>query len=173
MHKLGLLAPITERFMHHLSHCWISTLAEIGPGFRIPHVCGIIIPPGIIIGENCEIRQNVTLGGNYGKTNAKGRTNPRLGNSVSLGPGAVVLGPVEIGDNTVIGANAVVTTDIPPNSVVGAFRAEILAYRIEGNTFKKPVPSFSLSRKEIAEELRTLDERIRTLESARGQCDGG
>jgi len=159
-HRLGPVAAILERLMHHLSHCWISTLAEIGPGLRIPHVCGIVIPPGVVIGRHCEIRQNVTLGGNYGKKSDEGRTNPRVGDHVSIGPGAVILGPVEIGDGTIIGANAVVTTDIPPNSVVGAFRAEVLAARAADGSFVRPDPPIALSRKAISDKLRALEARI-------------
>ena len=120
------VAAVAERLMHHLCHCWISSLAEIGPGFRVAHVCGIIVPPNVVIGANCEIRQNVTLGGNLGKSSADGRQTPILRDNVSIGPGAVILGPIEVGANTFIGANAVVTQSVPANAIVAVFRGQAI-----------------------------------------------
>jgi len=158
--RLGLVAAFFERLMRHLSHCWISTLADIGPGFIVAHVCGIIVPPGIHMGENCTIRQNVTLGGNYGKKNEKGRTNPWLEDNVSIGPGAVILGPVTIGSNTIIGANAVVTTSVPNNSVVAGMRAEIIAMRDENGNIQHFEEKIFLSRKEIFERIHELEKHL-------------
>jgi len=163
-----------ERLMHHLCHCWISTLARIGPGFVITHVCGIVIPPNVVLGKNCDIRQNVTFGGNYGKRNEDGQTNPRLGDNVSVGAGAVVLGPVQIGSNSIIGANAVVTNSIPENSVTAPFRAEILGtckknteseiYNPSSTIIEHPEKKTFLSRREIHERLEELSKKIEKLE---------
>lgn len=127
--KFRLGAALCERLMHHLSHCWISTAAEIGPGLLIAHVSSIIIGAGSRIGANCDIRQKITLGGNFNKTDAEGRSQPTLGDNVSLGVGVVILGPVKIGDNSIIGANAVVTRDIPPNSIAGGVPAKVIKER--------------------------------------------
>jgi len=162
--NLRFAAALAERLMRHLSHCWISTLADIEPGFVIAHVCGIIVPPGVHMGENCTIRQNVTLGGNYGKTDENGRTNPWLEDNVSIGPGAVILGPVRIGRNTIIGANAVVTTSIPPNSVVAGMRAEVIAARDETGNIKHFEEKIYLSRKELYERIRNLEKKITEIE---------
>lgn len=155
-----LAAVLAERLMHHLSHCWISSLAEIGPGFRVAHVCGIVVPPGVIIGANCEIRQNVTLGGNLDKRGPDGRTNPRIGDGVSLGPGAVVLGPIEVGSGTFIGANAVVTQSVPPNSIVAAFRAEVTGERDAEGTPVRDARRVFLSRRELFERIDALEQRL-------------
>jgi serine O-acetyltransferase len=163
LHKMGVAAAIIERFMRHLCHCWISTVVNIGPGFVIAHVCGIIVD-GVAgpIGKNFSIRQNVTIGGNYGK-NKNGRTQPLIGDNVSIGPGAAILGPITIGDNTIIGANAVVTTDIPENSVVGAFRAEIVGKRDnQGNIIREGDRVF-VSRRKLYERIKALEERIELL----------
>jgi|GEM_PF-936374 serine O-acetyltransferase len=162
--KMGFCAAVVERFMRHLCHCWISTAVDIGPGFVIAHVCGIIID-GIVgpIGKNFTIRQNVTIGGNYGKSR-NGRMQPIIGDDVSVGPGASILGPVSIGSNTIIGANAVVTTDIPENSVAGAFRAEVVAKRAcDGGIIHEKDRVF-VSRRELYERMRLLEEKIEKLE---------
>jgi len=71
--------PLAERFRRHASRCRVSTLPEPGPRFRIAHVCGIVVPPKVVFGANCEIRQNVTLGGSLGKQVPDGRTVPIIG----------------------------------------------------------------------------------------------
>ena len=71
--RFRLVAVFVERLMRHLSHCWISTLADIGLGVIIAHGCGIVIPNGVVLGKNCDIRQNITIGGNYGKRDEDGR----------------------------------------------------------------------------------------------------
>jgi len=167
IHHLGIAAIFLERLMHHWCHCWTSTLAEIGPGFVIAHVCGIIIPPNTVIGKNCDVRQNVTLGGNYGKVGEDGRTNPWIGDNVSIGAGAAVLGPIRIGSNTIIGANCVVTNSVPENSVAGAFRAEVIGQRAENGTITRPEKHKFFSRKKIYKRLSELEDRIKKLEESR------
>jgi serine O-acetyltransferase len=162
--RMRLLALLAERAVHHLCHVWISTEADIGPGLRIAHVCGIVVPPGIVIGRNCEIRQNVTLGGNFGKLSPEGRTNPRLGDNVSLGPGCVLLGPIEVGDNSVIGANAVLTQSVPPDSVVAGWRAEIVATRAADGSMVRSAPNVFLSRRELYERLELMQQRLDSVE---------
>lgn len=70
----------------------------------------------VLIGENATISHEVTLGGNIYKIK-EGRGAPILGSNVLIGAGAKVLGPIKIGDNSIVGANAVVMKDIPQNSV--------------------------------------------------------
>lgn len=102
--NMSLLSGVCERLSHHLCHCWISANAEIGPGFLIAHVGGIVIGGRTRIGKNCDIRQNVTFGGNFSKVGLDGRTMPYVGDNVSVGAGAVIAGPVRIGSNSIIGA---------------------------------------------------------------------
>lgn len=127
--RWNFLASLSQRLMHHLCHCWISVSADIGPGFLIAHVGGIGIGPGTVIGKNCDIRRNLSLGGNFNKRDADGRDHPWIGDNVSLGVGAVVSGPVRVGSNSIIGANTVVTRDVPENVIVSGVPGRILKKR--------------------------------------------
>lgn len=92
--------------------------ADIGEGTVIGYQgIGVVIHKKCVIGTNCHISQNVTLGGGGGPDGGL----PILGDNVLLGAGAVILGNVHIGNNAKIGANSVVLSDIPENAVaVGA-----------------------------------------------------
>ena len=118
------LAGMCQRLMHHLCHCWIAVSAEIGPGFLIGHVGGLVIGFRTRIGRNCDVRQNVTFGGNFQKKDAEGRTQPWVGDNVSFGVGCAVLGPVRIGSNSIVGANSVVTRDVPEGAIVSGVPAQ-------------------------------------------------
>jgi serine O-acetyltransferase len=132
------VAPaIIERLMHHSCHCWISTDAEIGAGFFVAHVGGLVIGGTTLIGKNCDVRQNVTLGGNFSKTDSNGRTLPWVGDNVSFGAGAVVAGPVKIGSGSIIGANSVVTRDVPENVIVSGVPAVVIKQRWDESSGRK------------------------------------
>ena len=95
---------------------------DIGIGAVIPtstvfHHCalGCTIGNNTIIGENCQLYTNVTLGT---KNINIADGNPIIGNNVTIGTGAIVLGKVYIGDNSIIGAGAVVLQDMPPNALI-------------------------------------------------------
>lgn len=103
----------------------ISFDAVIERGFYVGHYGGIIIGEGVIIGESCNISQGVTIG-RGGRNNRKG--NPRIGNRVYIGPGAIIFGKITIGNDVAIGANAVVTTDVPERAVLGGIPARIINY---------------------------------------------
>ena len=93
----------------------ISVLVkEIGAGFKLPHPTGIVIGDGTKIGNDVLILQNVTLG----RRSLSEPGTPIIGNGVSILAGAVVLGAISIGDNAVIGANAVVLNDVAANTTV-------------------------------------------------------
>jgi serine O-acetyltransferase len=135
--RLGILAAIMERIMHHSCHCWISTAAQIGPGFFIAHVGGLIIGGTTRIGKNCDVRQNVTFGGNFSKKDSDGRTQPWVGDNISFGVGAVVIGPVRIGSWAIIGANSVVTRDVPENVIVSGVPAIVIKQRWDESSGRK------------------------------------
>ena len=89
--------------------------ARIGKGFFIDHGMGVVIGETAIIGDDVLLYQGVTLGGTG---LVKGKRHPTIGNNVVIGTGAKVLGNITVGDNSYIGANAVVIKDVPPNSTV-------------------------------------------------------
>lgn len=123
-HRIKLLPEMIKfRTMKRYS-CEISPYAQIGRGLFFPHSVGIVIGHEVIIGENCEIFQNVTIGSNRKERN--GRYMPIIGNNVSIGTGAVVVGAITIGNNVVIGANSYVDKDIPDNSFVAGTPAKII-----------------------------------------------
>lgn len=98
--------------------------AKCGKNIKFPHgLYGIFISKDAIIGDNCVIFHQVTIGRNDIK-NSKGYGTPIIGNNVYIGCGAKIIGNVKVGNNVKIGANCVITKDIPDNStcVVGPNR---------------------------------------------------
>lgn len=89
--------------------------AKIGKGVFIDHGMGVVVGETAVIGDNVTLFQGVTLGGTGKET---GKRHPTLGKNVVAGTGAKILGNITVGDNSYIGANAVVIKDIPPNSTV-------------------------------------------------------
>lgn len=98
--------------------------ARIGRRLRIAHQHGIVIDPTAVIGDDCMIRQGVTVGG--GGMSDEGARAPTLGDRVKIGAGAVLAGPIRVGDDAVIGPNAVVMTHVPAGSIVTAPPARIM-----------------------------------------------
>lgn len=107
------------RYLSQCARFWtgveIHPGAQIGRRFFIDHAMGVIIGETTIIGDDCVLYQNVTLGGT-GKES--GKRHPTLGNNVMVGVGAAVLGSITIGDNSKIGGGSVVVKDVPPNCTV-------------------------------------------------------
>jgi serine O-acetyltransferase len=96
--------------------------AIVGRRFRIDHFGGIIISGDTVFGEDCVVRNGVTVGLRHGGK----RGSPVIGSRVDIGAGAKILGPIRIGDDVAIGANAVVLIDVPPNSVAVGVPARVL-----------------------------------------------
>jgi serine O-acetyltransferase len=93
----------------------------LGRRFRIDHFGGIVISGDASFGDDCVIRNGVTVGLRH--TGQRGA--PLIGNRVDIGAGAKILGPIHIGDDVAIGANAVVIQDVPPNSIAVGIPARI------------------------------------------------
>jgi serine O-acetyltransferase len=102
----------------------LSGMADIGPGLLLPHANGVVVGADSRIGWDCTIQQFVTVGGNLGKS-IDGREKPIIGNRVLIGAGAVVAGPVVVGDGATIGANCVITRDVPAGGLARSPRPEI------------------------------------------------
>lgn len=113
-----------KRLMELLTTIDLSEHAVIDGGFYIAHVGNIVVGHHTRMGPHASIHQGVTIGGG-----GSGRGFPVIGDNVYFGAGAKIIGPVKIGNNAVIGANAVVTHDVPDNAVVGGVPAQVLSYR--------------------------------------------
>lgn len=109
------LARWISQHSRHVTGIEIHPGACIGRGLFIDHGDGVVIGETTVIGDNVTLYQGVTLGGT-GKD--VGKRHPTLGNNVTVGAGAKVLGPFTVGDGSKIGAGAVVLKEVPPNCTV-------------------------------------------------------
>lgn len=122
LHKLIIFAKIIRGGIFLLYNSFIPYTCIIGNRTKFGYKgMGVVIHSRAVIGENCTIAQQVTIGGRSGIFNV-----PIIGNNVYLGAGCKVLGDVHVGDNVVIGANAVVIHDVPENGIVAGVPAKVL-----------------------------------------------
>lgn len=109
---------------------------RIGPGLYIGHHGGIWISPGAKLGAGCNVNHGATIG-------TAGRAAPSLGDRVWVGPGAVITGPVRVGAEVVVGANSLVTGNVPERAVVLGVPARIISYsgsaRLLGRSGARPL----------------------------------
>ncbi len=118
LHNLGLpfIPRLLSQIVRFFTGVEIHPGATIGQGFFIDHGAGIVIGETAEIGDNCVMFHNVTLGGT-GKHS--GKRHPTIGNRVIIGTGAILLGPLTVGNNVNIGANTFLyMVDIPDNCTV-------------------------------------------------------
>ena len=114
---LYLIARFISHISRFLTAIEIHPAAKIGKRFFIDHGVGVVIGETAEIGDDVHIYHQVTLGA---ETSEKVKRHPTVGNGVVIGAGAKLLGPITIGDNAKIGANAVVISDVAPGaSMVG------------------------------------------------------
>jgi len=125
LHRSGI--PLLPRWLSNMNRFFtgieIHPNARIGLGFFIDHGMGVVIGETAEVGENCTIYQGVTLGGT---SLARGKRHPTLGNNVTVGVGAAVLGAITIGDNAKIGGGSVVVRDVPANATAVGVPARIV-----------------------------------------------
>jgi serine O-acetyltransferase len=114
-HNLRILARLVSQFVRVLTGIDIHPAAQIGRRLFIDHGLGVVFGETAIVGDDVTIYQGVTLGGT-GKE--RGKRHPTIGNNVSIGSGAKLLGNIRIGDNCRIGANSVVLRNVPDNSTI-------------------------------------------------------
>lgn len=113
----------------HAYSCSIAPTARLHGGLILPHPQGIVIGGGAVVGPRAWIYQNVTIGGAPGKAGL-----PRVGADARIYAGAVLTGPITLGDNVLIGANAVVHRDVPSRTAVRSAAVE-----------SGPLPDFAVS----------------------------
>ncbi|GAA3694090.1 serine O-acetyltransferase [Zhihengliuella alba] len=112
---LRLPARLLSQFARFLTGIEIHPGATIGRRFFIDHGSGVVIGETAEVGDDVMLYHGVTLGG---RSLAKTKRHPTIGDRVVIGAGAKVLGPITIGSDSAIGANAVVVKDAPPHSIV-------------------------------------------------------
>jgi serine O-acetyltransferase len=113
------VAALRHRFWSIVTGADIPLTCRIGGGLLMPHPNGIVIHPGAVIGYNCLIMQQVTIG-------VRGKKGlPTIGGHVDIGAGATILGPVTIGDHAIVGAHALVVENMPAGAVARAPLAQI------------------------------------------------
>jgi serine O-acetyltransferase len=114
-------ASLVEQRIYYRFNCLISSKAKIGKNVNFMHPIGNVIGTGVVIGDDCKIWQNVTIG-------AKSFDElkyPCIGNNVTIYANAVVIGDIFVGDNVIIGAGAIVAKNCSANSVVVGNPAKI------------------------------------------------
>ena len=121
--KFIFLARLVSQISRFLTGIEIHPGAKIGKHLFMDHGMGIVIGETSVIGDNVTIYHGVTLGG---VSLEKGKRHPTIGNNVTVGAGAKVLGNITIGDNCKIGANSVILKDIPKDSVAVGIPGKII-----------------------------------------------
>jgi serine O-acetyltransferase len=156
LHRRGV--PIIPRGIMHLAR--FLTGIEIHPGatigrrFFIDHGMGIVIGETAEIGDDVHLYQGVTLGGT---STLRVKRHPTIRNNVVIGAGAKVIGAIEIGENSRVGAGSVVVTSVPPNATIVGVPGHIVAFRDESNGAIQRLPDPEWER------LNELDRKVQEL----------
>jgi serine O-acetyltransferase len=146
----------------------IHPAAQIGREFFIDHGAGVVIGETAVIGDCVTLYQGVTLGGTGFQ---RGKRHPTLGDNVTVGSGAKLLGPIAVGDNAKIGANTVVVEDVPPGATVVGNPGHPV--RVEGKRVEGPDADWIHLPDPIAEAIKGLSGRLAEIERRLAELDGG
>jgi serine O-acetyltransferase len=130
--------------------------AVLGAGLFIDHATGVVIGETAEVGDNVTIYHGVTLGGTGTDT---GKRHPTIGDRVIVGAGAKILGPIKIGDDSRIGANAVVVKEVPSSSVVVGVPGQIISRATPGTGDDSMMPDL------VGVSLQSLLTRVAKLEA--------
>jgi len=142
------LVQVVIRVVYNIS---ISVRAEIGPGFVIVHPSATVIFPGVKIGENVTIGNQVVIcPARVGDSRCA-----TIENDVMIGAGAKILGPVRVNHHSVIGANSVVVNDVPAGAVVGGVPSKV----IKMNAPRRPRGNFRFRRPRRDTNVRVCEDR--------------
>ena len=160
--KIPFIPRWLSQMARSLTGIEIHPGAQIGKSFFIDHGMGVVIGETAIVGDNVLLYQGTTLGGTGKET---GKRHPTLGNNVVVGAGAKILGNIIIGDNSYIGANAVVIKNVPSNSTVVGIPGRIT--KQEGRKIDMELDHMHVS-DPVMENMSRLLRRIKTLELKTG-----
>jgi len=141
----------------------IHPSARLGQGLFIDHATGVVIGATAEVGDDVTIYQGVTLGGT---TLDSGKRHPTVGDRVTIGAGAKILGPISIGADSRIGANAVVVKPVPPNSVVVGVPGQVIARSRPRPASAPPDLDDTLMPDLMGTSLQSLRRRVDELEAA-------
>jgi serine O-acetyltransferase len=164
--------PVLPRTIAYLTRAVtgveIHPAAEVGREFFIDHGSGVVIGETARIGDRVTLYQGVTLGGTGFQ---RGKRHPTLGNNVTVGSGAKLLGPIAVGDGAKVGANTVVVEDVPPGATVVGNPGHPV--RVEGKRVEGPDADWIHLPDPIADAIKGLSERLAELERRLAELDGG
>jgi len=156
--------PLLPRLIAHVTRTLtgieIHPAAQIGRGLFIDHGSGVVIGETAVIGDDVTIYQGVTLGGTGFQT---GKRHPTVGDRVTIGSGAKLLGPITVGCNAKIGANSVVINDVPDNTTVVGNPGHPV--RVEGRKVEGPDADWIHLPDPIADAMGVLGRRVVELEA--------
>jgi serine O-acetyltransferase len=169
-HDLKLIGRALSALTRWLTGVDIHPGASLGPGLFIDHATGVVIGETCAIGANVTIYQGVTLGGT---SLERGKRHPSVGDRVTIGAGAKVLGPVTIGHDSRIGANAVVVKPVPANTVVVGVPGQIVSRSQPRNATAPPDLDATALPDLFAVSLRSLLGRVNALEKSLSGNDNG
>lgn len=125
-HKVPLIPQLIYYFNREMFRCSIPATCSLGGGTKLAYGgLAVIVHARSRIGKNCIIGSCVTIGGKSGWYEV-----PVIGDNVDIATGAKILGPIRVGNNVIIGANAVVTKDVPDNCIVAGIPAKIIKRNI-------------------------------------------
>ncbi len=125
LQMLKIIGALWHKLIEITTGIDLPKYTKVGKGLYIGHFGGIIVSPYTEIGEFCHLSHDVTIGvGGRGEKSGV----PTVGNRVFIGPGARIFGPIKIGDDVAIGANSVVTKDVPDRAVVMGIPAQIVNF---------------------------------------------
>lgn len=171
--KLFFLARVISQVSRFFTGIEIHPGAKIGRKFFIDHGMGVVIGETCEIGDNVTIYQGVTLGGT-GKE--KGKRHPTIKDNVLIATGAKVLGSITIGENSKIGGGSVVLKEVPPNSTVVGIPGKVVirdGKRINKDLNHCDLPDPVADRlKEMQEELIQLKQELEQLKGERTKVNG-
>jgi serine O-acetyltransferase len=132
--RLRPMALMVWRASFAATNADINPAADIGQGLCLPHPAGVVIGANVVIGTHCTLYDGVNLGVRRWSASGEGAgAQPRLGDRVTVGTGAKVLGGVEVGGGAVIGANAVVLCSVPANALAVGVPARIVERAAAGH----------------------------------------